>query len=71
MNWRLVVHYALNCPGKAIFLNAQGDDIKRDYKKSTLIADARFGRRQRVDAIHRLSDVGVDTMRALGLAKKG
>lgn len=50
---------------------AQGDDIKRDYKNLLSLRMPVLGADREWHAIHRLSDVGVDTMKGIGFGEKG
>ncbi len=61
---------ALKWRAKAIFSNGIAHDPERDNQKFTLIADASIRPDREWNAIHRLRDVGVDTMYGWHSAKK-
>lgn len=70
MNWRRVAHYALNWPAKLFPQMAQRDDPKGDYKNLLSLRMPVLGADREWHAIHRLHDVGVDTMHGIGFGEK-
>lgn len=72
VNRRRVAHYALNWPAKSYFLKwHKGTTLKEIIKNLLSLRMPVLGADREWHAIHRLHDVGVDTMHGIDLVKKG